>query len=78
MPTVARIRITRTLKKTTTTMSATVCNARLPVSSADGVSVGCNTVELDGVGSCRSWLMRVFTTSESLNSLSITSLKFPI
>ena len=85
MPTITRIRIIRRLKRTTTTMSATVPEVRPLVSSDDGVSVGSNTVEvdggcnmaeLDGVGRCRSWLKRVFVTLVLLNSLSITSVKF--
>jgi len=53
-----------------------VFSERSPVSSDDGVSVGSNIVDVDGVGSCRSWLTRVFITLELLNSLPTTLAKF--
>ena len=74
-PTITRIRELID-KRTTTTMSTRVLGERSPVSSDDGVPVGSNTVDVDGVGSCRSWLTRVFITFELLNSLPTTLAKF--
>jgi len=82
MHTISRI---TELKKTTTTMRATVPDERLSVSSDDGISVGsntvdvdrgCNTVKVDGVGSCRSRLTRIFVPFEWSKSLLISSVKF--